>query len=135
MYIFVITIFINQILKSQPVTVNGGFQTRDFVYVKDVVDVLIKSIEILHKNKFFEVLNVGTGKSVTIDNLLTKIIHQMGVKTKITRKELPEGDPEKSGGNYIKLEKLLKINLKSFTSLRDGLTDTINYFTNQMHQL
>jgi UDP-glucose 4-epimerase len=134
-YSGVITIFINQILKSQPVTVNGGFQTRDFVYVKDVVDVLIKSIEILHKNKFFEVLNVGTGKSVTIDNLLTKIIHQMGVKTKITRKELPEGDPEKSGGNYTKLEELLKINLKTFTSLRDGLTDTINYFTNQMHQL
>ena len=87
-----------------------------------------------HKNKYFEVLNVGTGKSVTIDNLLTKIIHQMGVKTKITRKKLPEGDPEKSGGNYTKLEELLKINLKSFTSLRDGLTDTINYFTKQIHQ-
>ena len=58
----------------------------------------------------------------------------MGIKTEITRKELPEGDPEKSGGNYIKLEELLKINLKSFTTLGDGLTDTINYFTKQIHQ-
>ena len=82
-----------------------------------------------------KVLNVGTGKSVTIDKLLIKISHQMGVKPKTIRKNLPEGDPEKSGGSYKKLEEMLKINIKNFTSLKDGLADTINYFTNQISQL
>ena len=134
-YSGVITIFINQILKNQPATVNGGFQTRDFVYVNDVIDVLIKSMAILQKNKYFEVFNVGTGKSVTIDKLLIKISNQMGVKPKIIRKKLPEGDPEKSGGSYTKLEEILKISIKNFTSLKDGLADTINYFTNKISQL
>ena len=128
-YSGVITIFINQILNNLPLTLNGGYQKRDFVYINDIIYVLIKSMGILQKNRLFEVLNVGTGKSVTIENLLKIICKQMHVEPKIIRQVLPDGDPEKSEGNYVKLEQILNINIKKFTSLDTGLSQTIKYFS------
>ena len=43
-YSAVIPIFINRMLKKLPVIINGGFQTRDFIYVEDVVKVMKKSM-------------------------------------------------------------------------------------------
>ena len=65
-YSSVIPIFIYKMLKKLPITINGGFQTRDFVYVDDVVDVMIKSMEKLQRKKDFKFFNFGTGRSVKI---------------------------------------------------------------------
>ena len=48
-YSGVISIFADRLMKSQNITINGGYQTRDFIYVKDVVDVMKKSMQKIQK--------------------------------------------------------------------------------------
>ena len=127
LYSGVISIFVDRILKQQPVQINGGYQTRDFVYVKDVCEVMIKAMTKLQNDSFCSVLNVGTGISCTIDDLLLTIQQIMNATPEVIRKNLPKGDPERSSGNYEKLEKFLQTDLSPFIALNEGLRETISY--------
>ena len=94
-YSGVISIFIDSLLSKKPVTVNGGFQTRDFIFVDDIVKILVESMLILKKRQcsFF---NVGTGTSISIDRLLKILIKLTSANPKIIKKDLPKGDPKES---------------------------------------
>jgi len=127
-YSGVISIFIDRLLKSLPVTVNGGYQTRDFIYVSDVVDVLLNSMQMLYKSSLCEVFNVGTGNSVTIDELLQSLKKIIKTEPAVIKKTLPPGDPERSSGTYDKLEKIIKADINYFTPLDTGLMNTVNYY-------
>ena len=126
-YSGVISIFIDRLMQNKSVTVNGGYQTRDFIYVKDVIDVAIQSMNLLFEKKINDIFNVGTGNSITINQLLDIITDIMKVKPKISRKELPVGDPEKSNGTYDKLKTHLNIIPNDFVKLENGLEKTIEF--------
>jgi len=127
-YSGVISIFIKQVNCGEIVTVNGGYQTRDFIFVKDVVNVLVKAINILHAKSMTEIVNVGTGRSVTIDDLLDAIVNIIGRSPKVEYKLLPAGDSEVSSGTYDKMVNLFDLSLDNFTKLEDGIKETIRYF-------
>jgi len=129
-YSGVISIFIDRLLCNRPVTVNGGYQTRDFIFVKDVVNVMVKSMEHIIKNSFCEAFNVGTEISISIDNLLEIITGIMNVEPVIIRKQLLEGDPEQSSGHFEKLKKILSIDINEFVKLKNGLGSTIDFIKN-----
>ena len=84
-YSGVISIFIDSLLNKKPVKVNGGFQTRDFIFVDDIVKILVESMLILKKRQcsFF---NVGTGTSISIDRLLKILIKLTSTNPKIIKK-------------------------------------------------
>ena len=126
-YSGVISVFIDRLCNKLPITVNGGHQTRDFIYVLDVVKCLSKSMNILHEKSMCETLNVGTGKSVTIDSVLEFLSEIIMVKPKVLRAKLPSGDPEQSSGTYNKLGKILDLDTNKFTNLYVGLKETINF--------
>jgi capsular polysaccharide biosynthesis protein len=79
-------------------------------------------------------LNVGTGKSVTIDSLLKDLSVIINVQPEVIKAKLPIGDPEKSAGIYNKLNEILKININEFTSLEKGLRETINFTENSTYK-
>lgn len=133
-YSGVISIFIDRLLQNKPVTVNGGYQTRDFVFVEDITKVMMKSMEHLYNNKLSEVFNVGTGVSVTIDHLLAMLADIIKVEPNVILKDLPPGDPEKSEGTYEKLKNYLNIDIGQFVKLEDGLRVTIDYIKNEQRQ-
>ena len=124
-YSGVISIFIDRLLAGKPVTVNGGYQTRDFIFVSDVVDVILESMKYLFSEKPWAVLNVGTGISNSIDHLLAELSVILNVKPGVIRKELPVGDPERSSGTYDKIKNILNIDLETFVKLDRGLISTI----------
>ena len=125
-YSAVIPIFINRMLKKLPVIINGGFQTRDFVYVEDVVDVMLMSMKKIQKQKTCQVFNFGTGRSVTIDFLFKLIKKILGANSKIIRRKLDKFDPKKSNGTYNKIHKYLNLKKYNFTKLENGLIKTID---------
>ena len=127
-YSGVISIFIDRILKSEPVLINGGYQTRDFIYISDITDVLIKSMKVLHKKNMCDFFNVGTGVSVSIDNLFLTLTKITKTNPKIIRKNLSKSDPEKSSGTYKKIKNILDVDIKIFNSLEPGLLSTYKYF-------
>ena len=126
-YSGVISIFIDRLLKGKNVIVNGGYQTRDFVFVKDIVDVLTLSMDKFKMDNLCSVFNVGTGISVSIDDLLLMLSNILNVQPTIILNDLPFGDPEKSSGKFKLLSEKLDIDINQFLSLYDGLTSTINY--------
>ena len=126
-YSGVISIFIDNLLNNKPVIVNGGHQTRDFIFVRDIISVMLQSMEYLFNKRLCEYMNVGTGTSITIDNLLGIIAETMDMKPKVIMKELPIGDPEKSNGVYKKLKDILGIDTNNFIKIQGGLKSTIDY--------
>ena len=129
-YSSVIPIFINRMIKKLPVTINGGFQTRDFIYIKDVVHAMIESMNKLKRRKIFKIYNLGTGRSVKIEKLFNIIKENLGVKIKIVRKKLEKFDPKKSTGTFYRVNKFLNLNKNNFTKLEEGLRKTIHYMKN-----
>jgi len=125
-YSGVISIFIDRIKDKKTVTINGGYQTRDFIYVNDICNVCIDSMnKIIDEKEIFNILNVGTGNSITIDELFMTIKSLIGGDVNIIRKCLPKGDPEKSSGTYDKIQEALGISIDDFIDIEEGLTKTI----------
>ena len=125
-YSGVIPIFIKRMLKKLPVVINGGYQTRDFVYVQDVIDITLMLMEKIQKQKTFQIFNFGTGRSVKIDFLFKLIKKNLGVNPKIVRRKLDKFDPKKSSGTYKKIYRYLNLKKYNCTKLEDGLIKTID---------
>ena len=133
-YSGVISIFIDRLMQNQPVTVNGGYQTRDFIFIKDIIEVMLRSMESLINKRSCDILNVGTGESITIDYLLNTLADIMRIKPKVVLKELLPGDPEQSGGSYESLIDILKIDINHFTKIEEGLKSTIEFISKDQGQ-
>ncbi len=112
----VAAIFMNNILKGNSIKVYGdGKQTRDFIYIDDVVDAYVKAIE-NHKsaNKIF---NVGFGKELQI-NYIAKTINKIyGNKVEIKHDLTIEDSQLRSCANTNLIKKVLnwepRVNFKS----------------------
>jgi UDP-glucose 4-epimerase len=122
----VISIFLDKIISSENVSIFGdGSATRDYIYVEDVVDANISSIE--HGNR--EIFNIGTGKYTSVlklFNFMKDIINkEIGVIFEDERLE----DIKDS---YFEINKSMGIlNWKPKFCLEDGLRKTIEYYNNK----
>jgi len=127
-YSGVISIFADRLIKGQNITINGGYQTRDFIYVKDVVNIIYRATVLASKKTICEISNVLTGDSITIDKLAEKMINIIDVNVELNYQSLPLGDPAQSNGSTKKMTKLFEIELDKFTKLDKGLENTVHFF-------
>lgn len=97
-YSGVISIFFNRIGKSQGITIFGdGGQTRDFIYVADVVEALLKAMG--QETPGASVFNVCTGRTTSLLELAAAIGRVFGRTPEITFAEARMGDIRESLGN------------------------------------
>ncbi|MBI5147511.1 MAG: NAD-dependent epimerase/dehydratase family protein [Thaumarchaeota archaeon] len=116
-YAGVIKKFLENIYNNMPPIVNGnGLQTRDFVYVEDVVRANLLAMESSVKHAF---INIGTNSSITILELAEQIIKISGLSLKIVHGPVLEGDIEQSVADISLAKKLL--NWEPKTTLNDWL--------------
>ena len=89
-YSGVISIFASRVLHGQPVTLYGdGAQTRDFVYVKDLVNILTEAVGI--ERLPWDVFNVGSGRATSLMDVLDAL-------SAITGKSIPrQFQPPRAG--------------------------------------
>jgi len=120
-YAGVIKLFLERIQQDLPPLVNGdGLQIRDFVYVDDVVNANILSME---SDIDFEFFNIGTGTTISILDLANIIIKFSGLKIKpIYRPALP-GDVRATQADITKVKTMLK--WKPTTSIQDWLKSAV----------
>jgi UDP-glucose 4-epimerase len=128
-YSGVISIFLDRFINHQTVSINGGHQTRDFIFVKDIVNALVNSMSSLKQNIRCVNFNVGTGKSISIDNLFEKLCEIFEYKPEIQYNPLDKSDPVRSDGVFTKLVEELKITTSDFVSIDQGLIETVKYYT------
>jgi len=125
-YSGVITIFVNQLLgDQQPIIFGDGKQTRDFVYVEDVVDA--NMLALTAKQAKGEVFNIATGRTSTINQLVRNLQETMNKKhLKPTHQHPRPGDIRHS---YASIEKAKKIlGYKPKFSLKKGLTKLVEWY-------
>jgi UDP-glucose 4-epimerase len=128
-YAAVVPKFIEHVINGKPPTIFGdGEQSRDFIYVDDVVDANIQAA--LSKKANGEVFNIAQGKGTTI-NELAETIAEIGESSMIPiyKPERP-GDIKHSYANISWAKKLLS--WKPKTKLKDGLMWTYDHFKTQM---
>lgn len=121
-YSGVITKFIDRVKNNKnPIIFGDGNQTRDFIYVNDVINVISETIE--NKDAIGEIINVGTGEPTKIVNLSDTIIKIFDKKL-ITEFVPPKiGDIRDSYADITKMKNILGYEPKY--SLEQGLVRLI----------
>jgi len=125
-YSGVISIFIDRFLSQGEIQVFGdGQQSRDFVYVGDVVDHLIAAMHT--PDEAARVLNVCTGRSTTLLDLIATLRDITGRSPAVVHRAARAGDIRHSLGSPERSRAVLGVEAR--TTLREGLACTIESLT------
>ncbi|AKR43717.1 ADP-glyceromanno-heptose 6-epimerase [Methylophilus sp. TWE2] len=112
--------------------VEDGMQLRDFVYVKDVADVMGFFLEAALKNKPVAnaIYNIGTGQARSFKDLATNVMTSMGREPNITYIDMPQDLQGKY--QYFTQAEMKKLRdagyKKPFTTLEEGVKDYVQNY-------
>jgi nucleoside-diphosphate-sugar epimerase len=124
----VITIFTNRLLRDMPPVIFGdGEQTRDFVYIGDVVEANMLALD--RRDAVGEAFNIGTGLNVSV-NQIAETLKDIMNKHKLKN---VHADPRPAEGrhgyaNISKTKKILGFHPK--VSIKDGLVKLVDWYKN-----
>lgn len=136
-YSGVISIFLERVSRGQPVTIHGdGSQTRDFVYVADVVEAIVRAATDPRDvgepgRRELPVMNLGTGRSTDLLTLLHEVAAACGRSgtVEVRHGERRGGDIAHSLADVSRLSH--RFGWLPGTSLREGLTATAAELVNR----
>ena len=119
----VVAIFTGKLLAGEPCTIFGtGAQTRDFVYVDDVVDAFVRA-----GDKGSGLLaNVGTGREVSVNELYDTMAVAAGVTEPALRAPARVGELDRSALDPSRAE--LHLGWKPWTTLEEGTKAVVDWF-------
>lgn len=119
-----IAVFLNKVVRNEDIDIWGdGNIIRDFIYIKDVVEALVKSITLDTSKNIY---NLGSGKGYSLNKILNEIKIISGKKPKVNYKEARKIDVPKNILDIKLITKELKWLPK--TNLREGLLKTYEYY-------
>ncbi|MEM2614802.1 MAG: GDP-mannose 4,6-dehydratase [Nitrososphaerota archaeon] len=122
-YSGVITKMIERLRYGKPPVIFGdGTQTRDFVFVLDVVDALYRAIN----SRCSDEINIGSGRETSINSLAKTLCEKFNLRCIVPIYRKPRtGDIKRSWANIEKAKRCLGYEPKF--SLHDGLNALLNY--------
>jgi UDP-glucuronate decarboxylase len=124
----VVTNFIAQALRGEPITVYGdGAQTRSFCYVSDLINGLTS---LFFTDEIYEPINIGNPKPITMLELASEIIELTNSNSLIQFLPLPSDDPKDREPDISKAKNLL--NWEPSVSREVGLAKTIQDVIGQL---
>ncbi len=134
--------FTKAIIEGEPIDVfNHGKHTRDFTYVDDIVEGVIKVLDNPANNNTkwngddpdpasskapWRIYNIGNNKPVHLMDYIDALEKALGKKAKINFLPLQPGDVPDTHANVNNLKQ--KFNYKPSTSIIDGVTNFINWY-------
>ena len=119
----VVAIFAGRLLDGQPCTIYGdGSQTRDFVYVDDVVDAFARAAE----RGGGLVLNIGTGQETSVNELYTTLAAKAGADRPAVTAPPRAGELQRSCLDPSRAR--IHLGWQSWTSLEDGAGSVLEWF-------
>jgi nucleoside-diphosphate-sugar epimerase len=123
-YSGVISLFSTALLEGrQPVIYGDGEQTRDFTYIANVVDGVLRACEAADASG--EVINVATGGRVSLNELLRTMNRIVGTDIEAIHKDSREGDVRDSQADISKARRLL--GYTPLIHLEEGLRRTLDW--------
>ena len=118
--------FVTNIIKRKKIDVfNMGNHKRDFTYIDDIVDGILKASFNKNKKKF-TIYNLGNGKIVNLMDYVKIIEKKLGLKAKINFKKLQKGDVKNTLSNLRKSKK--ELNYVPKINIDRGIDNYIKWF-------
>lgn len=118
---------IKKALDNQPIIIYGdGRQTRDYIYVTDVVKGAIAAAE--SENIDGEIINIASGKEITVNQVVNEVINCLGKRSEIVYKNKRPGDVARQVADISKAERLLKF--KPGMPFNKGIKITTDWYKN-----
>jgi len=128
-YSNVIPAFASRLLSGKrPIIYGDGKQTRDFVFVEDVARAFLKASRL--KKAVGAVINVGSGKQMTINRLFQDVSEVLNVKLKAEYQPAKPGDDPHTCAHIERSRRLL--GLTKLTPFMKGLAKTVTWFREDM---
>ncbi|EKE05595.1 MAG: NAD-dependent epimerase/dehydratase, partial [uncultured bacterium] len=100
-----------------------GSSSRDYTYIDDIVDGIVKS---LSKNLNFEIINLGNNHPITLSDFIKTIEKITGKEAKVKNLPMQPGDVKKTWANIHKASNLL--DWRPYINLQHGIQKTVKGF-------
>ena len=108
---------------ESPQIYGDGSQTRDFTFVKDVVEANILAATTTNENVFGNIFNVGCGNNISVNEVIKLIIGQRNIKSNYNP---PVIEPKNTLADISSIHNLL--NWKPRHSFEKGIKETVDWF-------
>ncbi len=104
-----------------------GTTKRDYTYVEDIIDGVVKSIKYVEENsRVYEIFNLGESQTISLSHMLKCIEDELGTKANVKRLPMQAGDVEKTFADISKAKEILGYNPK--TKFEDGIKKFIQWY-------
>jgi UDP-glucose 4-epimerase len=129
----VVAAWIRAAFAGAPLTIHGdGKQTRDFVHVDDLAGAMLAALEAPEDRVAGAVLQVGTGRETTVNELAETLGHAMGRPLAVLRGPTRAGDIVRNSSRVDRAAEVL--GWRSAVDLLDGLRGTAAWFADAMQR-
>lgn len=120
--------FTRLMLNDEEIPMFGdGLTSRDYTYIDDIVDGIIKACEYTLKNRnVYEILNIGNSDPVTLKEMIMTIGEALNIEPKIKRLPMQLGDVDRTYADITKAKKLLGYNPK--TTFKEGIANFVKWY-------
>lgn len=124
-------LFTEAMTENKPIKVfNKGKMKRDFTYIDDITDGLIKVIEkgVKERTKkdFYRIYNLGNGNPVALIDFITTIAQHLKIKPQMELLPLQKGDMEKTWADISSLKK--DFDYQPNTTIQKGIKSFIDWY-------
>ena len=121
---------INQIINNSKIILGNTYPKRDFIFISDVIMGLTKILN--SKKKGFQVYNLGSGKSVSVENIVKNCltISNKKLKTISSKEKRRKNEIINIQANISKMKK--EFDWKTEISLKKGLEMTYNHYSSKI---
>lgn len=120
--------FTRLMLEGKEIPMFGdGSTSRDYTYVDDIVDGIIKSCNYLetHDN-VYEILNLGSNNPISLKEMITTIAEVLNIEPKINQLPMQPGDVDRTYADISKAKNLIDYAPK--TTFKEGIKSFVNWY-------
>ncbi len=123
--------FTRLMLNNEEIPMFGdGTTSRDYTYIDDIVDGIVKSINYVENNdNVYEILNLGNSNPVSLKEMINTIGQALNVEPKIKQLPMQPGDVDRTYADITKAKRLLGYEPK--TTFKNGIKKYIEWYKNQ----
>ncbi|MDY3338527.1 GDP-mannose 4,6-dehydratase [Riemerella anatipestifer] len=104
-----------------------GNTARDYTFIDDIIDGIIKSIKYVEDNTgVYEIFNLGESEVVPLHKMLSTIEEELGVKANLNKLPMQAGDVQKTNADIRKAQQ--KIGYAPTTNFQNGIKKFVEWF-------
>ena len=123
--------FTKAIIEEKEIPFYGdGTTQRDYTYIDDIIDGVLKSIIYLEKNEnIYEIINLGESETISLRKMVKTLENEIGKKAVLKKLSMQPGDVNRTFADISKAKELIGYDPK--TKFEEGIKKFVNWYRNK----